>query len=1274
MSRHENNAGKKPGLQVFHKGLILVIAPLLIEILMISALAYLLQESDRESVREVKLRRCASISAKLISLANELVITAFFAYHGNSLHFIQQFDSDMELVAQKERQLLKNASADPASENAATQLIDSINDLTPLLERIITPAKHGMRILEVSGMMKDLQKDLSAKRDINIERMASVAKIQEKIAEESSQRARRLQVFQFRILAFGFAANLAAGLLLMAFYRFSIQKRLQVVMENTRALAENRPLKPLLKGADEIYQLDCAFHSMDRELREAAERERALFENVSDVISVIDENLCFKKINPASMRSWGYAPEALINKRVSEILPDSERERAEKLFLKAVEMHELSSFELKIKCPDGRELETLWATYYSSAEFSFYCVVHDITERKQIERNKEAFLKLMSSDLLQPLHIMQDDFSTLLGPLKNELSEKARARLDSARKNLGRLLLLVQDLLKLSQTQLEKLDSRKQESQVEELLTRSIQDLEGLARKRNIEFELELKDHAASIYVDPNKIMQVVVNLGSNAIKFSPQNSKVVLSAELKGKFVEIQVQDRGRGVPESHQQQIFEKFQQVESQDGKRQAGTGLGLPICKEIIEEHGGEIGVRSMPDSGSTFWFRVPADQASYEAALAKKQELLALEKKLSTLPEQQTALLQAKSVGGKLTLTQKGLLLIGVPILFELVFVASFSAVLLQTEQSRKEESLQRQVASSAYKLIDSYLSNSIQIVHTKNFEGWLVYDRTCSDMIAAGEKLKKLLARDPYLKRLYAPAEKVHEKVVSNILRGRKLVGEGYTRERVQSVLPDRIEIWAKSGLISKRLGKLIDEAEKKEFVNPKKQGDLRKSQGLLLALGLASNVLLSLFLARFFSKDITSRLALQADNALRLGRDLSLNPVFPGADEIARLDAEFHQTAEKLAEARRKERAILDNSKDLIFVLDSHGQFLSINSEAEDTFGLAKEELLSRSIFDLISQDEREEMKALISGDLSHGISKEFAVLPAQRKPVYLMLSLRRPPEQESIYCIAHDISHRKELEQLKQDFLSVVSHDLRSPLTSIAGTASFIEEGGTGELGAGALALVHDLIVQGERLIELINDLLDLEKFEAGKMQLERKLLDSADLLEKGCALAQSKFPDVEIELGEALENEFVEGDSERLLQALSNIIIYVVEKNPDASIIKVDAIKSVNEINASEENASEKICWRVHDPSKRMSKQAAADIFLRPGFAANKQPGAGEKPGSDKEKKSALSILALSLAGKIVLAHKGKLKVLPGLKGGNLFVIELAGAGESKSFSEI
>ena len=1107
MSNSLKKSIRIPDLKVFHKGVVLVMTPLIIAVILISALSILLAELDKESMRETRFRQCAAVGAKVIALGNDAIMYVFASLQGNQKFFMQAYDKAMNGAEDRQVLLLKISAGDPNSVKAAKNLSAVMADFKSILDPVADPLKEGQRLLDVSEKIGNLQKIFDSKRETVQIELNQISSLQEKIAQESAARCERLQTFQFQILSLGLLSNVLAGVALLIYYRASIYSRLQLVLQNTMRLAQNKALAPPLSGIDEIAQLDRAFHKMDSDLKQAAQREQDLFNNASDVICVLDHELNFLKMNPACQKMWGYSPQELLGKNVMSLISQEHRDSARQLFEQALRSREMSNLELVVDSAGGQTSESLWSSYYSRSESSLYCVVYDITERKRIERAKHEFISMMSSDLRQPLRKISDNIANLIGPLKGELSAKALSRFENAHKNIGRLVILVNDLLQMTAMQSTSLESKREQTAVRELLARSVQDLEGMAQKTNVRFEIDCQ--AEQWFVDPNRIMQVIVNLGSNAIKFSPPQAIIRISARVENAdLIRVEVIDQGRGVPSGHQKSIFEKFSQVEASDGKRKSGTGLGLPICKDIIEANGGAIGVISEEGQGSTFWFTSPRTELAFDKIVAAQAEAK-LPQAMPTSPLSDLPVLakpgKGKAFGTKFTLMQKGVVLIVVPLLFEAFFVFQIFTVMAESQRSQAEEQHEQRIASTSYKILQAYFNASQEAVRAGRIENWNTYNHTCSSIIENGDRLRRLVKGDRTLASQFASFEKLQRKMEAAIVRGRSIMIAGFTPERANAATLERFQMWALAMSISHRLGKLIDEVERKQFVNPEKQAELRRQQGVILLLGLSGNALLSLLLAAFFSKDITLRLAAQADNAGRLARDLPLNPVLPGSDEIAKLDSVFHETAEKLAEARRKERAVFDNSQDLICVLDAGARFIATNPAAERMLGDSSVELKHKSLLDFVSSDEDLKIEEELGKDLSAGKSLELKIVQTGGQELYLAFSLSRPLNQENIYCVAHDISARKELEQLKQEFLSVVSHDLRSPLTSVTGTATLIEEGATGPLGDNARVFVHDIIVQGEQLIELINDLLDLEKLEAGKMQLMKSNVAAPAIIDR-------------------------------------------------------------------------------------------------------------------------------------------------------------------------
>src|SRR5262249_30262366 len=140
------------------------------------------------------------------------------------------------------------------------------------------------------------------------------------------------------------------------------------------------------------------------------------------------------------------------------------------------------------------------------------------------------------------------------------------------------------------------------------IFEQSVASVKDLAERKGI--EIDVVPSASQVDVDPDRLVQTIVNLLGNAIKFSPKHGKILLASEESDSYLEVTVTDQGPRVPVDHPQKVFDRFEQVTLPTKQFQGGTGLGLAVCKAIVEEHKGEIGVRGEEGQGSTFWFRLP----------------------------------------------------------------------------------------------------------------------------------------------------------------------------------------------------------------------------------------------------------------------------------------------------------------------------------------------------------------------------------------------------------------------------------------------------------------------------------------------------------------------------------------------------------------------------------------------------------------------------------------------------------------------------------------
>ncbi len=236
-------------------------------------------------------------------------------------------------------------------------------------------------------------------------------------------------------------------------------------------------------------------------------------------------------------------------------------------------------------------------------------VFRDVTERREVERVKREFVSTVSHELRTPLTSIRGSLSLLSSGVMGELSPAVQGLMDVASRNVLRLIALINDILDFERLEDHRLPLEDEPVVLANVISQAFETLQGFAEQEEI--RLESGHVGGQVRGDAGRLSQVLVNLISNAVKFSVRGSAVTVETIEHADDVEVRVIDRGRGVPAEFRSRIFERFQQVDSSDSRRHGGTGLGLAICKLIIEQHGGTIGVESEESRGSTFWFRLPA---------------------------------------------------------------------------------------------------------------------------------------------------------------------------------------------------------------------------------------------------------------------------------------------------------------------------------------------------------------------------------------------------------------------------------------------------------------------------------------------------------------------------------------------------------------------------------------------------------------------------------------------------------------------------------------
>jgi PAS domain S-box-containing protein len=266
--------------------------------------------------------------------------------------------------------------------------------------------------------------------------------------------------------------------------------------------------------------------------------------------------------------------------------------------------------EILVKRPDGKKLYlNISASLIHNKRkevIAGAAIISDITGQKEMEERKDDFINMASHELRTPLTSVNIYMNVLRRHMEKANDSRGLSLQEKIDKQLFSLTELVYRLLDITNIEKGKLTLQKEKFFVKELTAEIVESLQNLSKHKLI-----LNWHTNElIMADRERIRQVLINLVSNAIKYSPEDTKIMLGSQKNDGYINVFVKDAGRGIPKDDTKRIFDRFYQVDEKRGKTYPGLGLGLHICKKIIDAHGGKIWVESELGKGSTFYFSLP----------------------------------------------------------------------------------------------------------------------------------------------------------------------------------------------------------------------------------------------------------------------------------------------------------------------------------------------------------------------------------------------------------------------------------------------------------------------------------------------------------------------------------------------------------------------------------------------------------------------------------------------------------------------------------------
>jgi PAS domain S-box-containing protein len=493
------------------------------------------------------------------------------------------------------------------------------------------------------------------------------------------------------------------------------------------ALSLQSHIPEIETGRKKLLQIE---EDLTLSLNEARKKERALIEKAVDVICVIDVNCKIVSVSRSSQAAWGYSPDELQQRPLTEILVSDKTDDILGSILGAAKSIDRVVFDCNLKKANGELLDVVWTGHWSASDGGLFCIVHDITERKRAEdlvksseerlrltleglpagvllfsckkqiefanrqaarllgfeaenltgmqlrdliegelaaaqlderetgnpgsvettarrqdgskfpvevsfseinasegkkllvvfldktaqhelrRLKQEFTAMVVHDLRTPLSAVYGLMGLLEEGILGPINERGRSIVLHTKKDLKRVLKLINELLEIERISSGHFTLECSALSIQGTIRQSVAAVASLAGEKRLRFDFAESSDLPS-WGDEERVVQVLVNILANAIKFSPEESTVQISFEELDHMTKVVVTDRGPGIPPEKTDRIFEKFEQLNLQDSRKLGGAGLGLAICKEIIKAHGGDIGVISKLGEGSSFWFTLPS---------------------------------------------------------------------------------------------------------------------------------------------------------------------------------------------------------------------------------------------------------------------------------------------------------------------------------------------------------------------------------------------------------------------------------------------------------------------------------------------------------------------------------------------------------------------------------------------------------------------------------------------------------------------------------------
>jgi PAS domain S-box-containing protein len=348
-----------------------------------------------------------------------------------------------------------------------------------------------------------------------------------------------------------------------------------------------------------IERQELAINKMSQTLETIQSRTRKILTSLPLGLLILNDEMVIEAANSRIEQIFSYTPRELAGQKIQIIFPDLETVEADALPKKT---------PARVKSHDYIVCEIFANEYEDDGVKRIFLHVQDVTEKQRLEQLRKDFVQMVSHDLRTPLTSINMLLSMLSQDRFGKLDEQGYTAVERARSNADYLIKLVSDLLDAEKLESGDLEIEIQPTSVKNVISKTVDATQDAAKAQKVSLETEAIE--GGFLADEDRLVQVLINLVSNAVKYSEAGSSVTIKGSINGEGAVFSVIDRGPGIPAHQQEAIFQRYKQLNQPKKLKRRGFGLGLAICKALVEAHKGKIWLESEEGKGSTFSFAIP----------------------------------------------------------------------------------------------------------------------------------------------------------------------------------------------------------------------------------------------------------------------------------------------------------------------------------------------------------------------------------------------------------------------------------------------------------------------------------------------------------------------------------------------------------------------------------------------------------------------------------------------------------------------------------------